>query len=229
MAVFAINNKVYFASVVKSDRQNWLGIGQEDGGKPQALVNAAGGCRIGGSSHMLPCLEKLVIWDSHDIRDSLENFMLAAARSGHVNGTPALSKLSRVEIKTLYKLDSQNARLIHLFTSFPSVSFFRALIFIDTDDKWTATHSNSRIRELTLVAGTLGPESLQRIISGIAALEDFSYEFRLEDDDRPVHFAPSDQIVQGKPERGPSEPTAVCESQPRQIGLGRLRSPAWRC
>ena len=53
IAVLAVKNEIYFASVIKSDRQNWLGIGRSDGGKPQALVNAAGGCRIGGSSHRI--------------------------------------------------------------------------------------------------------------------------------------------------------------------------------
>lgn len=53
MAVLAVKNEIYFASVIKSDRQNWLGIGHSDRGKPQALVTAAGGCRIGGSSHRI--------------------------------------------------------------------------------------------------------------------------------------------------------------------------------
>ncbi len=53
MAVLAIKNEIYFASVIKADRENWLGIGHDDGGKPQILVNAAGGCRIGGSSHRI--------------------------------------------------------------------------------------------------------------------------------------------------------------------------------
>ena len=53
MSVLAINNEIYFVSVIKADRENWLGIGHDDGGKPQALVNAAGGCRIGGSSYRI--------------------------------------------------------------------------------------------------------------------------------------------------------------------------------
>ncbi|KAL9076289.1 MAG: hypothetical protein Q9161_001005 [Pseudevernia consocians] len=53
MSVLAINAEIYFVSVIKADRENWLGIGYDDGGKPQALVNAAGGCRLGGSSHRI--------------------------------------------------------------------------------------------------------------------------------------------------------------------------------
>ena len=53
VAVLAVKNEVYSASVIKADRHNWLGIGRSDGGKLQALVDAAGGCRIGGSSHRI--------------------------------------------------------------------------------------------------------------------------------------------------------------------------------
>ena len=52
MALLAIDNKVYLASSIKSDRNNWLGRGQGiDKQRPQILARAAGAARIAGSSH----------------------------------------------------------------------------------------------------------------------------------------------------------------------------------
>lgn len=81
MAVLAINNEIYFASVIKADRENWLGIGHDDGGKPQALVNAAGGCRIGGSSHRIGgrCGE-INLMDTYYTRNQNLNFQGTGSR-----------------------------------------------------------------------------------------------------------------------------------------------------
>lgn len=80
MAAFAINNEIYFASVIKSDRQNWLGVGQ-DVTKPQALVNAAGGCRIGGSAHRINgnCAE-INLMDTYYTRNNNLNFQGSQSR-----------------------------------------------------------------------------------------------------------------------------------------------------
>ena len=52
MVLLASGNSIYFASSIKSDRGNWLGVGASENQRPQILVQAAGGARIGGSSHV---------------------------------------------------------------------------------------------------------------------------------------------------------------------------------
>lgn len=92
MAVLAINNEIYFASMIKADRQNWLGSGRSDGGKPQALVNAAGGCRIGGSSHRIGgrCGE-INLMDTYYTRNNALNLQGSRSRLvvwGAFSGSP---------------------------------------------------------------------------------------------------------------------------------------------
>ena len=51
MALIAIDNEVYLASSIKTDRKNWLGIGKGDDQRPKILARAAGAAGIAGTSH----------------------------------------------------------------------------------------------------------------------------------------------------------------------------------
>ena len=79
IAAFAINNEIYFASVVKADRQHWLGLGQS--AKPQVLMEAAGGCRIAGSVHRTDghCAE-INLMDTYYTRNKNLNFQGSRSR-----------------------------------------------------------------------------------------------------------------------------------------------------
>lgn len=49
MVVMATNNEIYFASsMTGKDRGNWLSSRAIDPGRPNILIDAAGGCRLGG-------------------------------------------------------------------------------------------------------------------------------------------------------------------------------------
>ncbi|KAL8664083.1 MAG: hypothetical protein Q9202_003375 [Teloschistes flavicans] len=52
MILLASANSLYFASSIKRDRANWLGLGTSDNARPEVLVQAAGGARIGASGHI---------------------------------------------------------------------------------------------------------------------------------------------------------------------------------
>lgn len=54
MALLAVDHKVYLASSIVADRNNWLGRGKgTDEQRPQILARAAGAARIAGSSHRI--------------------------------------------------------------------------------------------------------------------------------------------------------------------------------
>lgn len=54
MALLAVDNNIYFASSIRSDRGNWLGKGRGiEEQRPQILARAAGAARIAGNSHRI--------------------------------------------------------------------------------------------------------------------------------------------------------------------------------
>ncbi|KAI4123738.1 MAG: hypothetical protein LQ341_007159 [Variospora aurantia] len=54
MALLALDNEVYLASSILSDRRNWLGKGRDvQDQRPQILARAAGAARIAGAFHRI--------------------------------------------------------------------------------------------------------------------------------------------------------------------------------
>lgn len=154
---------------------------------------------------MLPYLQNLVIRSNRARAihfEAIEELMVAAVIPGHRTGSMVLSKLSNVEL-TWPQGSGQNAnsRLIHLFAGLPSMRYLRATKLIDLGDKWNAAHSNSPLTMLVLDECEIYPESLERIIASIMALQMFSYELYLQNGEDPFEIARETYMKRLKPQK----------------------------
>ncbi|CAF9935748.1 hypothetical protein IMSHALPRED_010330 [Imshaugia aleurites] len=182
-----------FTYLTAEEKETWI----------QRIQSGRPGPAAALAAFMLPCLERLVVDDGHEKLEMLEELMVAAARPGHTPRAKALGKLSHVCLiwDRTFEQDGRSERhfkpfasLIHLSTGLPSMRRFEASGIIDTGDKWPATHSKSTLKQLFLHRCELRPETLRQIIGSIAALQEFSYDFYLEDDTD--HLQALKEIVQ---------------------------------